>query len=145
MAELARVSSCSTNISSNKSRLGHLFNKMATKISFLLVCLCFSGGRASSCTSNLPEPGNPRGNGKIRIKGDLQVIFSFSIFAVGYYCENKMAKIRCPHNRFLHIKYADYGRVDNTQCRDPMFEEDSSEMNPDVPCRSNVRNIIKAK
>lgn len=64
---------------------------------------------------------------------------------VGYYCENKMAKIRCPHNRFLHIKYADYGRVDNAQCQDPMFEMDSSEMNPEVPCRSNVRNIIKAK
>ena len=94
----------------------------------------------------LPSPGEPKGNSKLQ----KHRMFSYShsdllLITVGIYCENIKSYIRCPHNRFLHIKSADYGRTDNKECRDGRNPIDSSEMNPETPCSSKVLSEVRAK
>ena len=57
-------------------------------------------------------------------------------------CEHNINNIFCPEGEFMEILAADYGRVDNTVCRNSRYAPDSVEMNPAKICRSDVTDIV---
>ena len=102
-----------------------------------------NAGTGRSC-SNLQQASQIRNNGKET--NYMRFTIQHTIFLiVGIVCEGDHGTLSCPKNRFIHIRSADYGRVDNSKCQNGNYAPSSNEMNPTVPCHSDVKELIKRR
>ncbi|GLV41376.1 Calcium-independent receptor for alpha-latrotoxin [Carabus blaptoides fortunei] len=82
------------------------------------------------------------------------VLFSLFYFAYArysriktvYVCEGKTLKLSCKYNQGIKVLYATYGRKNSTICTEDLEEEEDSQVEMNLDCRShNATSILRQK